>query len=242
MEVRIISGSKRSLSKNLICCYVVFLFLFSLGINVEASTFGNESEGFGLTADVTTPEVEGETWGSADFGLLSYVTLFGEVEQWDSLPFGATTSTVSTDWSDTWSATYYNMSCPNMFTATNESTISMHLQWNTGYLTDTTYIRGGYGSYPMSLTDGYFVYNGSDASYIQSEPYSSCQYYYTAWGWKSGIGFTENNITATGYTNPQYISGLHQISNGSINITLGWEYDRADWDYDQFIYSNTLIR
>jgi len=84
--------------------------------------------------------------------------------------------------------TQYRPDEPRSFTATVASSSSIGLSWTKGNYSDYTRIQRKTSSYPINISDGTNVYNGTGSSTTSSSLSSSTKYYYRAWAFNSTDG------------------------------------------------------
>jgi len=77
---------------------------------------------------------------------------------------------------------------PRDFTATATSSSKISLSWTKGNYSDYTIIQRKTGSYPLDISDGTNVYDGTGSSTTSSSLSSSTKYYYRAWAFNSTDG------------------------------------------------------
>ena len=99
----------------------------------------------------------------------------------------------------------------------NYSRISM--TWNKG--TNNTVLVRKYTGYPTNPSDGIKVYNGTAQTYIDTGLQASRKYYYRAWNWRTGIGYSSGYTSVNQTTRPKIPTNPHftTLSASSINIT-----------------------
>jgi len=90
---------------------------------------------------------------------------------------------------------------PNAFIATAASTTQINLAWTKGTDANRTRIQRKTGGYPLNISDGTNVYNGSNASCADSGLSAGTLYYYRAWSFNaSGSIWSTANASASATT------------------------------------------
>jgi len=124
------------------------------------------------------------------------------------------------------STTYTN--CPQNFVVSTVNDTKIDLSWVRPSGSDSTLIRYNDTSYPVSITDGAFLYNGSGSSTSATGLNSDTTYYFTAWSWGNTKGaYSQYNVTGNSTTviPPNNPTGFTSELVGSIEIDLDWNID-----------------
>jgi len=123
---------------------------------------------------------------------------------WANDTFWFETATYTwTNWSAWWT---FNYTCcsPNSFVATAYNKTAINLTWAACDSADSNYLvvnESGWASYPLSITNGTLLYNGTNISYNHTSLVQSTTYYYTIWGWNETEGnYSIINNTASATT------------------------------------------
>jgi hypothetical protein len=96
----------------------------------------------------------------------------------------------------------YTPDGPTSFTATTISISQINLAWTKGINATYTRIQRNTGSYPLNISDGTDVYNGTGTSASDTSLSSGTKYYYRAWSWNTTDKlWSTNNASANSTTN-----------------------------------------
>jgi len=116
-------------------------------------------------------------------------------------------TTASYTWGN-WSAWWeFNYTCcaPGSFTATAYNQTAINLSWSSCDSADTNYLmvnESGWTTYPLSITNGTLLYNGTNITYNHTGLSPTTTYYYTIWGWNETDG-NYSVINNTAYATTQ---------------------------------------
>ena len=112
---------------------------------------------------------------------------------------------------------------PTVFTATTVSTSQINLTWTKGTNATHTRIQRNTGSYPVNISSGINVYNGTGASYSNTSLTAGITYYYRAWSWNSTRkSWSTSNVSAYNITNPLAPTGFTAAAVSTAQINLAW--------------------
>jgi parallel beta-helix repeat protein len=108
-------------------------------------------------------------------------------------------------WSTTnasiFNSTWTGPLAPQSISATTISTNRIDLSWTKGFRATHTKVMQKTGGYPLSISDGSLVYNGTGSSCSNSSLTPGMRYYFRAWSWNSSselwslTNATGNNMT-----------------------------------------------
>jgi len=123
------------------------------------------------------------------------------------------------------------MDPPSSFTATAYNTSTINLSWVKNSSADKTYVmrnETGYPNYPLSISNGTNIYNGTDSKYNDTSLVMGVSYYYTAWSWNDTIhNYSTTNSTATATTNftiqissPYPANSSTELSRPPANVSI----------------------
>jgi len=96
---------------------------------------------------------------------------------------------------------------PNGFTATAVSSTQINLAWTKGTDANSTRIQRKTGGYPLNISDGTNVYNGTNASCADSGLSAGTLYYYRAWSFNA-TGSLWSTANASAFATTQSESGV----------------------------------
>jgi parallel beta-helix repeat protein len=139
-------------------------------------------------------------------------------------------------WNDTnnmWSSTYASASkttwsvplAPTSFDATTVSPTEMALTWVKGVNATHTRIQRATANYPINVSDGTNVYNGTSTLFSDSDLNDGVKYYYRAWSWNATSRLwssTNTSVNATTWDIPHAPSDFSATTVGVDQITLTW--------------------
>jgi hypothetical protein len=129
-------------------------------------------------------------------GLLVNTTYYYRAWSWNG-----TSKLWSTTNASIFNSTWTGPLAPASITATTSNTNRIDLSWTKGFRATHTRVMQKTGSYPVSISDGSLVYNGTSASCSNSSLTPGVRYYFKAWSWNSSSGLwsttnaTGNNMT-----------------------------------------------
>jgi len=144
-------------------------------------------------------------WANASDTIYGWQVHVNDTEQyWTNDTFWFQTAEYTwSNWSAWWT---FNYSCcaPNSFIASAYNKTAINLTWAACDSADSNYLVGnesGWNSYPLSITNGTLLYNGTNIAYNHTSLVSSTSYYYTIWGWNETEGnYSIINNTAAATT------------------------------------------
>ena len=128
------------------------------------------------------------------------------------------------NWSSWWQFNY-SCCCPTSFTASTWNRTAINLTWVNcadGY--DATVLvvnESGWSGYPINVSNGTELYNGTNQTYNHTNLYNSTTYYYTIWGWNN----TEKNYSVANETDSATTQGAISVfspfpTNNSFEVSI----------------------
>ncbi len=114
---------------------------------------------------------------------------------------------------------------PTDFHAVTVGINKVNLSWTKGTHTTHTKIMQKTGGYPVNISDGSFVYNGTGVSCFNSSLSQGVRYYFRAWSWNSTSKLwssTNGSVSNTTWNTPLAPTGLTATTIGSNRIDLTW--------------------
>jgi len=138
-------------------------------------------------------------------------------------------NTTSKTWSTTnasvFNSTWAGPLAPPSLSATTTSKNQINLSWAKGFRATHTRLMQKIGSYPVSVSDGFLVYNGTGAACSNSSLSPGVRYYFKAWSWNSSSGLwsttnaSESNMT---WIDPLAPSDFSAETVDTNEISLTW--------------------
>ena len=111
------------------------------------------------------------------------------------------------------------------FTATAYNATQINLSWTKGDGANYTRIQRSTGSYPISISDGTNVYNGTGASCSDTGLSAATTYYYSAWSctnWDDLQQWSDNYASISESTKPEAPTDLVATAYNVTQINLSW--------------------
>lgn len=153
------------------------------------------------------------------------------------------------NWRNWWHEYLLNFDTPTNFVAASFNDSAINLSWVKDVNATHTYIVRKIGSYPMTISDGANVYNGTGNFFNDTYLNLGTFYYYSAWAYNSTQNYyTDTYATAHNTTNPGEPTYLHDTSSTTTSISLAWTKGTnatntiirySDFDYPATYTSNT---
>ena len=113
---------------------------------------------------------------------------------------------------------------PNLL-ATTSSTNQIDLSWTKGFRATHTRIMQKTGGYPVSISDGKLVYNGTGVTCSNSSLSTGVHYYFRAWSWNSSSHLwstTNASGSNTTWIIPLAPTAFSARTTGTTEIDLTW--------------------
>jgi len=117
------------------------------------------------------------------------------------------------DWSPWWEFNF-SCCCPNNFVASAYNQTVINLTWSACTSADSNVLvvnESGWTSYPLTVTNGTLLYNGTNISYNHTGLCNATTYYYTIWGYNA----TDHNYSIINET-------TYATTDG--DFTVEWPY------------------
>lgn len=156
-------------------------------------------------------------------------------------------NTTSKTWSTTnasvWNSTWTGPLAPPSITTVTRSTTRIDLQWTKGFRATHTRVMQKTSGYPVSISDGSLVYNGTGASCSNLSLTPGVRYFFKAWSWNSSSGlWSMTNATGSNMTwiTPLAPNGFSATTIDTNKIRLIWTkgsyatHTRIQQDIDGF--------
>ena len=138
-------------------------------------------------------------------------------------------NTTSKTWSTTnasvFNSTWTGPLAPPSLSTTTVSTTQIDLSWTKGFRATHTRVMQKIGSYPVSVSDGSLVYNGSDEVCSNSSLSPGVRYYFRAWSWNSSSElWSTTNASGSNRTwiVPLAPTGFTATTVDTDEISLAW--------------------
>ncbi len=138
-------------------------------------------------------------------------------------------NTTSKTWSTTnasvFNSTWAGPLAPPSLSTTTVSTTQIDLSWTKGFRATHTRVMQKIGSYPVSVSDGSLVYNGSGAVCSNSSLSPGVRYYFRAWSWNSSSElWSTTNASGSNRTwiVPLAPTGFTATTVDTDEISLAW--------------------
>ena len=114
---------------------------------------------------------------------------------------------------------------PTDFTATVVSSIQIDLSWIKGIHAVYTRVMQKIGGYPVSISDGSLVYNGTGVSCSNASLSAGVHYYFRAWSWNDSTKLwstTNASVSNTTWIVPLAPTGFTATTVDTDEINLTW--------------------
>ncbi len=132
---------------------------------------------------------------------------------------------------------------PTMFRAATVGINKIDLSWTKGTYAVYTRVMQKTGGYPVSISDGSLVYNGTGVSCSNASLSAGVRYYFRAWSWNSTSNlWSSTNVTVsnTTWNTPLAPTGFTATTIGSNRIDLAWNQRKLCDVYQNTTENNRL--
>jgi parallel beta-helix repeat protein len=162
----------------------------------------------------------GSSTAASDSGLSEGTMYYYRAWSWNSTSHLWSTSNASAS-NTTWSIPL----APTNFHTTTTGVNRIDLTWTKGTYATNTRVMQKTDGYPMNISDGSWVYNGTGTSCSNTSLSQGIRYYFRAWSWNTTSNlWSETNVSADNITwnVPLAPTDFTATTIGSNQITLTW--------------------
>jgi parallel beta-helix repeat protein len=156
----------------------------------------------------------------SDTGLSAGTQYYYRAWSWNSTSHLWSTANTSVS-NTTWSVPL----APTNLQAATTDVNRIDLTWTKGTYATHTQVMQKIGGYPMNISDGSLVYNGTGTSCSNASLSPGVRYYFKAWSWNISSGLwsiTNNNVNNITWNLPLAPTDFTAVTIGSNQITLTW--------------------
>jgi parallel beta-helix repeat protein len=155
-----------------------------------------KTTGYPVSISDGTAVYNGTDSAYSDTGLSVNTTYYYRAWSWND-----TSSVWSTTNASIFNSTWAGPLAPQSISASTLSTTRIDLSWTNGFRATHTRVMQKTGGYPVSISDGSLVYNGTGSSTSNSSLTPGVRYYFRAWSWNSSSGlWSTTNGTGSNMT------------------------------------------
>ena len=179
-----------------------------------------KSTGYPVSISDGTPVYNSTGSSYPNTGLSVNTTYYYRAWSWNT-----TSKTWSTTIASVFNSTWAGPLAPPSLSATTVDTNQIDLSWTKGFRATHTRVMQKTGGYPVSVSDGSLVYNGTGVACSNSSLSAGVRYYFRAWSWNSSSGlWSTTNASGSNLTwiIPLAPNGFSATTVSTDEISITW--------------------